>query len=220
LPKLSKFQIVGLGLILLSSLVAVSLYFGLSKIMGGDQLLDGKEKKAEAVGGEYNLESIQADILTRGTNNQNDKVVVQEVVNQEFQLYIPKLNIDVPVVANVSGVNKKEYLKELTKGVVHQKGTKLPNENGNTVIFGHSSQIPGIQDSHYSEIFATLNDLEVGDEIFLVYKQTRYAFQVKQKKVVLPTEVSILTDTNFPRLTIYTCWPLKTDAKRLVIVAE
>ena len=135
----------------------------------------------------------------------------------EWTFSIKKLEISVPIVLNVSGSDKDEYFAALQNGVAQMKGTALPGE-GNTVIFGHSSYYkddPG----QYKKIFATLDQLETGDEIKIASKDKELTYIVRENKLLDPTDVEIVEPTNDKRLTVITCWPPGTLDQRLVVIA-
>src|SRR5687768_8091733 len=49
-------------------------------------------------------------------------------VQQEgFQISIPKINANAPVIPNVDPFNEIEYKKSLENGVAHAKGTVMPD---------------------------------------------------------------------------------------------
>ena len=135
-----------------------------------------------------------------------------------FGLEIEKLDILVPVVKNVDGKNKQEYNSALHQGVAHYEDTALPGEEGNIFIFGHSSSdvVPG----ENGKIFVRLNELEKGDRIKLYFEDQNFSYEVSENKIVEPTDLSVLDQTDSEILTLMTCWPLGTKDKRLVVVAE
>lgn len=133
-------------------------------------------------------------------------------------LFIPKINIKAPIIWN-SGPEEKKMLKDLENGVVHYKGTALPNEVGNIFIAGHSSGAwwrPG----RYKTVFALLDKLKEGDEIALVYENKIYLYRVFEKMVVKPSDVFVLKQTNEKILSLMTCVPVGTDLRRLIVRAK
>jgi len=135
-----------------------------------------------------------------------------------FGLKIDKISLLAPIVKDVDGNNKDQYLKELVKGLAHFKGTALPREVGNLFIFGHSSSAVG--QGPYSEIFAKLNDLEKDDKMTVYYQSKEFTYVVTSKKVVKSDDLAVLNPTSKPTLTLMTCWPIGTNLKRLVVSAK
>jgi len=136
----------------------------------------------------------------------------------EFGLYINKISLAVPIVANVDGENKYTYNKALLSGVAHYKNTALPGKGSNIFIFGHSSTWNG--EGQYAEAFARLNDLNKDDQAIVYYQNKEFKYKVSKKEVVDADELSYLEPTKFEQLTLMTCWPLGSNLKRLVVIAK
>lgn len=133
----------------------------------------------------------------------------------EFRLLIPKLGKDVPVVLSQSRQDKAMQA-ELLNGVVHYSGTALPGEPGNIGITGHSSNYFWVK-SAYNDVFANLGALEGGDVAVIYYGGRTYRYQVTGKTVVDASQAEVLNPTPNKTLTLITCWPVGTSAKRLVV---
>lgn len=144
----------------------------------------------------------------------------QQTTTAINQLIINKISVNAPISMSIDGNNKVSYDKALEAGVVHLKGTGLPGEYGNTFIFGHSSfyaDKPG----NYKQIFAGLNDLENGDNIEIQTSSKHYIYRVTAKKIIEPTDVSVANqDMSKKKLTLMTCWPIGSTAKRLVVIGN
>lgn len=124
---------------------------------------------------------------------------------------IPKLLLDQPIVEGAV----KDTKQNLDKGIWRWPEGSTPDKGGNTILLGHRFSYTKPQGILYF-----LNKLTIGDEIGLTWNNQRYIYRVTETKVVPPTEVSILNQTEDDRLTIYTCTPLWKPVDRLVIVAE
>lgn len=135
----------------------------------------------------------------------------------DFGLKIDKINVLVPVIKNVDGADKAVYNDALKNGVAHFAGTALPGEARNIFIFGHSSSDVK---SDYSKIFARLDDLATGDEISVYLEGKEHKYKVSDKKVVEADDLSVLEKGNKEELTLMTCWPIGTKAKRLIVRAK
>lgn len=140
-------------------------------------------------------------------------------VGPESKIIIPKINVEIPVVYDVTSVEEDVFQKALEDGVVHYKGTSYPGETGNTVIFGHSSNNI-LNRGKYKFAFVLLNRLEDGDTFILHQDGTRYVYRVNRKHVVVPTDLSVLNPTDKPSVTLITCDPPGTAINRLVVVGE
>lgn len=144
-------------------------------------------------------------------------------------LMIDKLNIQVPIVFNIgddipAGAEwkklEKAILNGLRYGVVHYPRTALPGQMGNVFITGHSSYYrndPG----KYKDVFAKLNELEVGDKYTIFYGNRKFSYRIFEEKIVLPQDVNVLDQPQDKELSsLMTCWPVNTNQKRRIFVAE
>ena len=143
-------------------------------------------------------------------------------VGPDPKLIIPKINVDVPVIYDTTPDHDAQ-MKAMENGVAYfgiPGANSKPGQVGNTVLSGHSSN--DILDSgNYKFIFARLEQMEVGDSVYLNYNGKRYTYTVTQKKVVPPTDVNALIyPTTKPELTLITCTPLGTSLNRLLVTAE
>lgn len=137
---------------------------------------------------------------------------------ENYNLKIDKIALDAPIIINVDGNNKDAYNKALEGGVAHLLGSALPGKAGNAFIFGHSS-FYAWKPGNYKEIFKNLNDVEIGDTIIITSNSSTYKYLVRDKQIVTPDDVSVANQNyNEKKLTLMTCWPVGSDAKRLVIV--
>ncbi|MBU0708841.1 sortase [Patescibacteria group bacterium] len=149
-------------------------------------------------------------------------------VSEDFSLIIPKVSINVPVIADVDGGNSKEYLWRVTQGVAHFKHRQyanvtvdgsLPGEGGNIFLFGHS-QIPLGDTSDYQGVFNDLPTLVPHDRIALHYQGEQYEYQVAEGKVISKKDLTYLEATVEETLTLMTCWPLGLDIQRYIVRAK
>jgi sortase A len=133
------------------------------------------------------------------------------------RLKISAINVNVVVVEGTSA-------DSLRAGAGHYKGTPLPCEIGNVSVAGHRTT--------YGRPFADLDLLHPGDEItletpigscrysVLPAPQDRHVLDDKGAAFVVdPTDTSVVSPTNTAMLTLTTCHPKGSAAKRLVIQA-
>lgn len=148
--------------------------------------------------------------------------VTEAPVSPDPKLIIPKINIDVPIDFNALP-DQASQLKAMETGVAWfgiPGANSKPGQIGNTVIAGHSSN-DIVDNGAYKFIFARLEQLAVGDTVYVNYQGKRYAYTITKTEVVKPTEVSKLVyPTDKPMLTLITCTPLGTALNRLLVTAE
>ena len=150
---------------------------------------------------------------TTTTNPDNDTIGPQEPVPgyapAEGQpigtINIPKLGINFVVVQGTAA-------SDLSEGPGHYVGTPLPGQAGNAAIAGHRTT--------YQAPFYNLNEMQLGDPIYVTTLQGRFHYQVISNQVVSPSDVSVLAATPNPELTLTTCNPRFSDTQRLVVQAE
>lgn len=101
----------------------------------------------------------------------------------------------------------------------HAEGTAGAGAPGNAVLVGHvTSQTLG-------NVFHDLDRVQVGDEVQVFSREQRFTYRVMDVRTVGRTDVSVVTRTPAPSITLMTCtgvWlPVVSDyAERLVVHAE
>lgn len=140
-------------------------------------------------------------------------------VSPEPRIIIKKLSVDAPVIYDMDRTDEPSVQRALQDGTLQFADSALPGQKGNVVIVGHSSNVPWVP-GNYKFVFATLEQLQQGDIVFLNYKSVRYVYKVSGSKVVKPDDVSVLQQTDSPTLTLITCTPVGTSLNRLIITAE
>ena len=142
-------------------------------------------------------------------------------VGSEPKLIIPKINVELPVVYDVPTVEEHAIQSGLEKGVVHYATTSNPGEQGNGAIFGHSSNNI-LNKGKYKFAFVLLSRLETGDTFYIEKDGIRYVYKIFEKKIVPPSDVSVLGDVagKTSTMTLITCDPPGTTINRLIVVGE
>jgi sortase A len=141
-------------------------------------------------------------------------------VDPEPKVIIPKINVEIPVVYDEPSVEEQAIQNALERGVVHYATTPLPGEKGNAVIFGHSSNNI-LNKGKYKFAFVLLNKLENGDIFYLNKDGIRYAYKIYEKKIVAPTDLSVLKSASrTATATLITCDPPGTSLNRLIVIGE
>jgi LPXTG-site transpeptidase (sortase) family protein len=122
--------------------------------------------------------------LVRG--NGDPSTVVSDHLTR---ISVPKINLNAIVVEGTSQ-------KALLSGPGHLTDTPAPGENGNSVISGH-------RDTFFRHIY----ELKTGDLVDVQRDGHSYVYEVTGKKIVDPTDLSVLKQTDVPTLTLITCYP-------------
>jgi LPXTG-site transpeptidase (sortase) family protein len=165
-------------------------------------------------------ERIISPFIQPSRNVTNIPIITGGSVSQDPEVIIPKINVEIPVVYTVNTINETAVEKGLESGVVHYADTAVPGQNGNVVIVGHSSNNI-LNPGKYKFAFTLLHDLQPGDTFYLQKEGKRYTYQVYQRRIVSPDDVSVLgLADKTATATLITCDPPGTSNNRLVITAE
>lgn len=130
-----------------------------------------------------------------------------------YNLSIPTLHLKNAIIAT------SDY--DLSRHLVNYPGTSIPPENGNAVIFGHSTLPQLFNPYDYKTIFANLYKLKIEDEVFVTIADVSYKYKIFSITVVDASETSFFAqqyDNSY--ITLITCTPPGTTWKRLVIKAR
>ncbi len=146
------------------------------------------------------------------------KIVFDET--KPGKLSIPRLNMQVPLIWSQ---DPSDFENDLTHGVIHYPGTAMPGELGVIYVSGHSSDYLWKHDPFHN-VFATLNRLQNGDDVFIeAYgvdgKTYNYRYQVVSSTTYAPDDQTQFIDNSANKLNLSTCWPIGTQKDRLVVTA-
>lgn len=167
-------------------------------------------------------ERIIAPFITPSRTASSTPIIVDAntPVSSTPEVIIPKINVEIPVVYGMTTVAESAVENELENGVVHYATTPMPGQQGNAVFFGHSSNNI-LNKGKYKFAFVLLHTLQVGDTFMLTNNGKRYTYQIYQRQVVDPSQVSVLGDAAKPNsATLITCDPPGTSLKRLVVTGQ
>ncbi len=140
--------------------------------------------------------------------------------DNEMELIVPKIAVRTKVLANIDPNKENEYDKILSNKAAHALGSSFPGEKGLIYLFGHSTNSIFNKD-FFNPVFYSVKNLEVGDQIALLYKGKLYVYKVDEKMVVNPDDfTAIKAGQGEEKLVLQTCWPPGTSWKRLLIIAS
>jgi LPXTG-site transpeptidase (sortase) family protein len=141
-------------------------------------------------------------------------------VNTEFSIVVPKVGINAPVIASVNPSDTASYSKALKEGVAHSATSFTPDQNGTVYLFSHSTNYEWFV-KDLNAVFYLVKDLLPGDTVVVFYKGVRYTYELKEKRVVKPNQISYLVPEEGKKsLILQTCWPPGSTAERLLIFAD
>jgi len=150
-----------------------------------------------------------------------------DITPYENRIVIPKIGKNIPLVEitqqTVSWVDELNniFMEELKNGVIRYPGSAKPGEDGNSFIFGHSSNNVW-EEGDYNDVFALLDNVDFEDEVIVYYGQEKYVYKIAAKDVIRPGDVSVLKSDSSDRsqITLMTCWPIGTTLNRLILTWE
>lgn len=142
-----------------------------------------------------------------------DTPVDNEAQKPGNRLVLPGIGVDTQIIDG-----RNIYVIGKNQGVWRETGTIDPTQDGNIVIAGHRFLYTATNGGW----FYNLPELQNGQKIYIRWDNKVYEYEIYNSKTVLPTQVDIRdTDPNVPKkLTLYTCYPLGSTAKRFVIEAK
>jgi LPXTG-site transpeptidase (sortase) family protein len=129
------------------------------------------------------------------------------------RLVLPGIGVNSEIIdgKNINVIGKNQ-------GVWRETPSLDPTVDGNIVIAGHRF----LYTAKNGGYFYNLPELKIDDKIYIRWKDKVFEYQVYNSKTVLPTQIDIRDkDPKIQKkLTLYTCYPLGSTAKRFVIEAK
>jgi sortase A len=121
--------------------------------------------------------------------------------------------LDLPSIGKTNlPVVEGDSWEQLRQGVGHHIGSANPGTTGNVVLSAHNDI--------FGELFRDLDRLQPGDEAILYTASRKFTYRVVRIQIVEPTDISVLSPTGRPTLTLISCYPYMIDNQRIVVTAE
>ncbi|MDP4145289.1 MAG: class D sortase [Bacillota bacterium] len=121
---------------------------------------------------------------------------------------IPKIDLEVAIGEGVD-------MATLKNAVGHFPDTAMPGEKGNFCLAGHRSYT-------YNQFFNRLDEVKIGDEIYITTLKGNFKYKVYKIQEVDPSHVEVLQpdkDHDYT-MTLVTCTPVRIATHRLIVKAE
>lgn len=151
------------------------------------------------------------------TEAQQVEFLGQHPVDSEShdQLLIPKIAVVAPIETGDWAVLDRNQVWHRFP----ERGN--PADGGNTILAAHRYVFGWTpQQVSRASILYNINELSVGDSMYVDYKGSRYTYRVVRKETVAPDASNIEAQTTEPRLTLYSCTLRGERDGREVIIAE
>jgi LPXTG-site transpeptidase (sortase) family protein len=132
---------------------------------------------------------------------------------------IPKIKLTA-LIENPATTAVEALDAELLKGAVRYPTSAKLGEDGNVVLFGHSSYLPIVNNQAY-KTFNDIQKLAKGDSITVYSSGTAYTYRVKSvAKERADENTAIPLSVGGKMLTLVTCNSFGTKQDRFVVVAD
>ena len=136
---------------------------------------------------------------------------------EPIKLDIPSIklstNIENPTTTDIDALDA-----ELLKGAVRYPTSAELGQNGNVILFGHSSYLPVVHNQAY-KLFDGIQNLHVGDEIMVTSETAQYVYKVETVTKEDANSAAIPLSVGEPTLTLSTCDSFATKSDRFIVVA-
>ncbi|MGL5715792.1 MAG: class D sortase [Paraclostridium sp.] len=139
---------------------------------------------------------------TKNLEGRKDEYKTGDVIGV---LNIPKINLEVAIKRGITD----EILKD---SVGHFENTPMPYENGNFSVAGHRTYTS-------NKFFSNLDEVEMGDELIVLFENETYKYIVDSIEVVTPDKVEVIDsmDKDKREIILVTCTPKYVGSHRLIV---
>ena len=136
-----------------------------------------------------------------------------------FAITMPSLGVtDLTITHPIDPLSSQGVLAALKDGVGHL--FSYPGAGGKIMIYGHSSGYPW-DVSKYTKIFRKVNQLKVGDRIYVTYEGKLHTYEVTYEETIDAKDTAPFNDdAEGEELILYTCWPPDSIAQRYLVHAK
>lgn len=135
------------------------------------------------------------------------------------------VQIEIPVIgvrANVSNPNTTDVAaldRALLFGAVRYPSTAKLGEDGNVLLFGHSSHLPVVHNQAY-KAFNDIQNLKNGEPIYVIGETKTYTYVVENVASATVDTGEIPLSLSGAKLTLVTCDNFGTKADRFIVTAK
>lgn len=142
-------------------------------------------------------------------NTEEPKNVTHQQYSKDNKILIPAIDVEMNIVEGPS----EEVLSE---GAWRYPYSATPEENGNMIITGHRFQFG----KPHKRSFYLLHKLQQGDRITIIWNNHEYQYDVQELYEIEPDNMQIIQKGDEKQLTLYTCSPLFSTKRRLIVIAK
>ena len=140
------------------------------------------------------------------------------VAEDPVKLEIPAIGLTTTI-ANPTTTNLEALDQLLLSGAVRYPTSAQLNEDGNVVIFGHSSYLPIVRNQAY-KTFDGIQKLHAGDTVTVYSSDLAYTYAVRSVVEENATEAAIPLSVSGKVLTLSTCDVFGQKSDRFIVTAD
>lgn len=153
------------------------------------------------------------------TDVQTPTIPTETIAVFPDRLTVPSLGIDLPI-SNPQTRSIEGLDEALNTSVVrYPDSATLGEENGNTLIFGHSSYLPIVR-NHFFKAFNEIQDLQMGQAVIAYSGKDTYHYQVTNVYKASAADDRIPLQTAGHQITLLTCDSFGKKSDRWVVEAQ
>ena len=134
------------------------------------------------------------------------------------RIEIPSIGVQA-LVSNPQSKDISALDQALMAGAVRYPETARLGEDGNVLLFGHSSHLPVVHNKAY-KAFNDIQNLKVGDPIFVIGDKKVYTYAVENVASASVDTGEIPLSRTGAKLTLVTCDNFGTKADRFIVTAH
>ena len=165
---------------------------------------------------------VPEEIAKEETTNERLTASVAETVREAPELpvrmVIPEIGLDAEI-ANPTRTDVASLDHALLDGAVRYPTSARLGEEGNVILFGHSSYLPVVNNSAF-KIFNEIQKLDKGDRITVYGSDTAYVYEVETVEEKDANSAAIPLTVGEPTLTLSTCDSFGKKTDRFVVTAK
>lgn len=144
---------------------------------------------------------------------------VVHLAEYPVKIHAPDIGLN-QVITTPKSTDAKVLDDAVLKTAVHYPGSGLLGEEGNVLLFGHSSYLPTVLNPAY-KAFNGIQNLKTGQKIMISSGTAIYTYRVTSVRFAKATDDDVIDLSKVgKKLTLVTCNSFKTKSDRFVVEAE
>ena len=168
------------------------------------------------------LDMVPEPRMAEEDDEQNLTATVLSSIPEEpelpLKIEIPEIDLEVAI-ENPTDTDVAVLDRALLKGAVRYPTSAELGEEGNVILFGHSSYLPVVNNDAF-KIFNKIQDLEEGDRIIVYGTDSKYVYEVETVSQEDANSAAIPLEVGEPTLTLATCDSFGKKTDRFVVIAK